>query len=76
MRPAEAFNLARIAKIIVLLPCLFDIETPFEGLKTYYFWPLNIVKRNFWPAMRIELCTPALKGCFVNGKLLVKPDCK
>ena len=36
------------------------IETQFEGVKPYHYWPLNIAKINFWPAMRFELCTPGL----------------
>ena len=25
------------------------------------FWPLGVAKKYFWPAMRFELCTPALE---------------
>ena len=46
------------------LACL--TETPFKRAKTYHFWPLNIAKRNFWPAKRFELCTPDLNQCFSN----------
>ena len=57
--PAEAFNLALTAKILFFSLVCF-IETQLEGVKPYHFWPLNIAKRNFWPAMRFELCTHAL----------------
>ncbi len=36
------------------------IKTPFECVKTYKLWPLDMSKRNFWPAVRFELCTPDL----------------
>jgi len=59
IRPAEAFNLARETPIwfILLLPF---IKTPFECVKTYQLWPLDMPKKIFWPAMRFELCTPVL----------------
>ena len=28
--------------------------------KNRSFWPLSMVEKNFWPAMRFELCTPVL----------------
>ncbi len=36
------------------------IKTPFECVKTKQLWPLDEPKNYFWPAMRFELCTPAL----------------
>jgi len=42
--PADAFNVAHSALILVLLPC-FIKATPFEAVKTYNFLPLNVVKR-------------------------------
>ena len=58
---AEALNLAREVKHLVHLPYLLDINTLWRS-KTYHFWPLNIAKRNFWHAIRFELCTPDLKS--------------
>ncbi len=60
MWPAEAFNLARETPIwfILLLPL---IKTPFECVKTYQLWPLDMSKKFFWPAMRFELCTPDIQ---------------
>jgi len=49
MWPVEAFNLARETPIwfILLLPL---IKTPFECVKTYQLWPLDMSKKNFGPA--------------------------
>jgi len=42
---------------ILLLPL---IKIPFECVKTYQLWPLDMSKKIFGPAVRFELCTPAL----------------
>jgi len=36
------------------------IKTPLEWVKTYQLWPLDMSKKNFWPAMIFELFTPTL----------------
>jgi len=59
MWPAEAFNLARKTPKFVYFSPFFG-KTPFECVKTYHLWPLDMSKKNFGPAMRFELCTPAL----------------
>jgi hypothetical protein len=51
MWPAEALNLAREAPNFVYFACFFD-KTPFECVKNYQFWPLDMPKK-FWPAMRL-----------------------
>jgi len=67
MWPAEAFNLARKTPKFVYFASFFG-KTPFECVKTYHLWPLDMSKKNFWPAMRFELCTPGLdsRAVFFN----------
>jgi hypothetical protein len=73
MWPAEAFNLACETPIwfILLLPL---IKTPFECVKTHQFLPLDMSKKNFWPAMRFELCTPDLYLRIINWNFLLQPE--
>jgi len=42
------------------------IKTPFGCVKTYQLWPLDVSKSFIWPAMRFELCTPALECYTLN----------
>ncbi len=49
--PAKPQNL-----FILVLPL---VKTPFECVKTYQLWPLDMSKK-FWPTMRFELCTPVI----------------
>jgi hypothetical protein len=51
-----------ILQILFILP-LSLIKTPFECVKTYKIWPLDMSKKIFWHAVRFELCTPDLIEC-------------
>ncbi len=67
--PAKAFNLGREAFFLLFLKIIQFI------FKTCNIWPLNI-KKNYWHAMRLELCTPGLKAtttglhCFVRAQTM------
>jgi hypothetical protein len=38
------------------------IKIPFELVKTYQLWPLDMSRNFFWPSIRFELSTPALNS--------------
>ncbi len=59
MWPAEAFDLALKTPFFVYLSCFFD-KTPFECVKTYKLWPMDMSKKFLGPPKRFELCTPDL----------------
>jgi len=46
IRPAEAFNLARKTPKFVYFASFME-KTPFECVKTYHLWPLDMSKKNF-----------------------------
>ncbi len=48
IRPAEAFNLARETPNFVYFASFLE-KTPFECVKTYHLWPLDVSKNFFGP---------------------------
>ena len=56
--PLKLFIWSALSK--VLLVHLVRLILTFEWIKTYLFRPFNISDRNFWPAIRFELRTPAI----------------
>ena len=45
---------------ILFVQLAFFLKPSFLCVTTCNIWPLNINKKNVWPAMRLELCTPVL----------------
>jgi len=57
MWPAEAFNLARKTPNFVYFASFFWKKTPFECVKTYHLWPLDMSKKNLGPPWDLS-CAP------------------
>jgi len=56
---ADIHNIRPAGQILFIL-LVSLIKTPFECVKTYQIWPLDMSKKTFVPAMRFEFCTPGL----------------
>ena len=58
--PRRLFIRPHTSKNLFSFYLVCSLETPSERVKNIIFGSWIFAKRNFWPAMRFELCTPAL----------------